>query len=254
MYEETHDPRIELAYMTRPEAEAALRRRRRAILPVGATEQHGSHLPMGTDTFLAHELSMRLADRLGAVVLPTLPVSYSWVWRDIPGSLFIDQGIVREVIKGIARSLEPTFVEQLIIVNGHGANQSALKYAARELTDEIGLRVFYFTYPGFDKVSELAESPQWHGMVHACELETSWVLAVRPELCRMEAAVREYPEDRSAFAYHYSTLPMGALSKSGVFGDATLATPEKGSSMVEVMVSMMEEIVRASGSLKEESV
>ena len=138
MYEETHDPRIELAYMTRPEAEAALRKQRRAILPIGATEQHGSHLPMGTDTFLAHELSMRLADRLGAVVLPTLPVSYSWVWRDIPGSLFIDQGIVREVIKGIARSLEPTAVEQLIIVNGHGANQSALKYAARELVDEIG--------------------------------------------------------------------------------------------------------------------
>ncbi len=236
--------RYELAYMTRPEVEEAVKKIKTVILPFGATEQHGPHLPLGTDTFLARAFALRLAKRIEALVLPEIPVGYSYVWKGIPGTVSINQETVKTIVKDVAKSLDEYGIKRLVVLNAHGANASALKYAARELREEIPIEIFYFTYPALDEVAKLAESPRWHGMVHACELETSWLLAVCPELCDMEKAVAEYPEGSEVDRYHYSSLPMGALSKSGVFGDATLATKEKGEVMVEKILDHMEKVIR----------
>lgn len=233
-----------LEFMTRPEAERAYRQWRKAILPIGATEQHGPHLPLGTDTFLATEMAVRLADRIDAVVLPTLPVSYSWVWKDIPGTVWVSVGLFKELVKDIARSQARHGIEVLVLISGHGANESALKYAVRELADEIPTRIFYFVYPGLKEIApRYATTPMWHGMVHACELETSWMLATRPDLCRMDRAVREYPEGLETQLYHFSSTPMGSLSRSGVFGDATAANAERGEAMLQEMVAWMASLV-----------
>ena len=229
--------RFELQYMTRFEAAKALGEWKTAILPVGATEQHGPHLPLGTDTFIAHHMATHLAERIRAVVLPVLPISYSWVWRDIPGSLVLSVDTVKDIIKDIAHSIYRQGCQKLIVISGHGANDSAMKYAVRELSDEIALRVYYFTYPGLEQLAARhSETPRWHGMVHACELETSWILAIRPDLCHMDKAVEEYPPDDISYLYHNSSLPMGTLSKSGVFGDATRASKEKGEVMLREMI------------------
>lgn len=234
----------ELAYMTRPEVEEAVKKIKTVILPFGATEQHGPHLPLGTDTFLARGLAQKLAERIEALVLPEIPVGYSYVWKGIPGTVSIHQETVKILVKDVAKSLHEYGIERLIILNTHGANSSALKYAARELAGEISMEIFYFTYPALDEVAKIAESPRWHGMVHACEIETSWLLALHPELCDMEKAVAEYPEGSEVSKYHYSSLPMGVLSKSGVFGDATLATKEKGEVMLEKIIEHMEKVIR----------
>ena len=98
-----------------------------------------------------------------------------------------------------------------------------LKSDFAELTDELELRVLHVCYPHVEQLKEAVETPMWSGgNIHAEEVETSMMLHLYPELVRMERAVREYP--KPAIEYDMSSLPMGALSESGVFGDATVAT------------------------------
>ncbi len=213
------------------------------ILPMGATEQHGYHLPLGVDTILAEALAVRVAEATGATVMPAMPFGYSWVWRDSPGSVTVESRTLEDVIVQIAESLARHGVRHVFLINGHEANSATMKYASRRLWDHADVKVWRLFYP--DLVSVMAaqcESPTWHGIVHACEFETSLMLAVAPHLVDMGKAVREYPDrDRG---YFQGGRPMGDLSESGVFGDATLATAEKGEAMLSIFVDSMARAVR----------
>ena len=217
-----------------------------AILPLGATEQHGPHLPQNTDTLLAEALAAHVAQQSVGLVLPALPIGYSWVWRDCPGSLTFSFDTFRAAVKDIARSLDRNGCKAMMTITAHGANPQPLKYASRELADEIEIKILRVFYPNLSEIIADAESPTWLPMnFHAEEFETSLMLHLHPELVRMEKAVREYPP--RSMGYEMSTLPMGALSESGVFGDATVATAEKGErwfhACVESIVEVWEEFL-----------
>lgn len=235
---------LNAATATWQEVAAFLKKHPAAILPLGATEQHGPHLPLATDTLLAEELARRVAQKSVGLVLPPLPIGYSWVWRDMPGTLTLSFDTFRAVIKDIARSLHRTGCQSLLILTAHGANVQPLKYTVRELADELPLRILHLMYPGLSQILQsTADSEMWlPGNFHAEEFETSLMLALHPDLVRMDRAVREYPP-RSVL-YEHSALPMGALSQSGVFGDATVATAEKGAAWLEAAAEKMAEIWR----------
>ena len=182
---------ILLQELTRPEAAARLAQMPVAILPVGSTEQHGPHLPLGTDIFLAEELAKRVSDATGAVVLPSLNFGYSWGWRDIPGTVTFSEKLMEEILIETARSVE------------------RYEVYARQM-----------------------ESPTWGGMFHAEEFETSLLLASdKKDLVQMDKAVREYPPVPPLYGMDDSSI--GVISTSGVYGDATLASAEKGEAMME---------------------
>jgi creatinine amidohydrolase len=228
----------EISFMTRDEVAESITEFPVAILPLGATEQHGNHLPLGVDNFLAEGISRKLSEETGALLLPTLPFGYSWVWRDIPGTVSFEQDLVERAIKNVAHSVSRYGVKLLILVNGHDANKASMKYATRELMDELDMPVVYLFYPELERImEEYCESGSWHGMVHACEFETSLMLSLKEELVQMDKAVKEYPEKPAL--YGKSTISLGDLSKSGVYGDATLASKEKGDKMVEIFVKKM---------------
>lgn len=232
----------EIKYMTRDEVEAAIAEYPVAILPLGATEQHGHHLPLGVDIFLAEELARRVSAATGAIVLPSMPFGYSWVWRDIPGTVSLQQHHVEMVIKDVAHSVARYGVKMLVLINGHDANNASMKYAARELMDELSMPVIYLFYPNMDEArNRFCESPTWHGMIHACEFETSLMQAIHPEYVKMERAVREYPEKPDL--YGKSGLSLGAMSRSGVYGDATVATPAKGTALLDYFTAEMSKLL-----------
>ncbi|WP_243414624.1 creatininase family protein [Sporosalibacterium faouarense] len=228
----------EILYMTRDDVQERITEFPVAILPLGATEQHGHHMPLGVDTILAHELSKKVADKTGALVLPPMPFGYSWVWRDIAGTISLQQHHVEMIIKDVAHSVERYGIKLLVVINGHDANKASMKYAVRELVDESDLKVIYLFYPEMDEVlDELMETPTWHGMIHACEFETSLMLAVKPDLVDMDKAVKEYPTKDNL--YGKSSMSLGNISKSGVFGNSTKATKEKGQKLLKIFVDKM---------------
>ena len=198
-----------------------------AILPLGATEQHGPHLPQNTDTLIAEALAKTVAEQSGGLVLPAIPIGYSWVWRDYPGSLTFSFDTFRAVIQDIAMSLHRNGCRRLMILSTHGANPSPIKYTIRELADEIDMKLLNVFYPNLNTILADSDSPQWKAMnFHAEEFETSLMLHLHPELVHMDRAVKEYPP--YSIDYDMSNTPMGALSKTGVFGDPTVATAQKG--------------------------
>lgn len=235
----------ELLYMSRDEVKMAIEEFPVAILPLGATEQHGHHLPMGVDIFLAEGISRKVAENTGALLLPAQPFGYSWVWRDIPGTVSLQQHHVETIIKDVAHSVSRYGVKLLVLINGHDANNASMKYATRELMDELEMPVLYLFYPDLNEVmDEHCESTSWHGMIHACEFETSLMLALKPELVNMSKAVSEYPVKPEL--YGKSTSSLGDISESGVYGDSTKASREKGEKMLSIFISKMEKLLMES--------
>ena len=231
-----------LAEMTRDEIEARLATYPVALLPIGATEQHGHHLPLGTDNFLAEDYACRIAERVDGIVLPTVPFGYSWVWKDLPGTVTVGHQTLEAYLRDVIESVERSGYGMLAIVDGHESNVTTMKYVVRDFAASSHFPVVRLFYPGLKEVlAGHLESGTWHGMIHACEFETSMLLDSRPELIDMGKAVREYPPFSEEYAYGAEQL--GNLSESGVFGDPTLASQAKGKAMFDALVDEAVRIV-----------
>lgn len=218
---------LDAARATLPEISAFVERCPYAILPVGSTEQHGPHLPISTDTIIAETMARETARRSCGLVLPAVPLGYAWVWRDVPASLTLGFDTYMRMIRDTVESLSRWGVKAVYIMSGHGSNPQPLKHTLREMIHgQIDIKVLYGMYGGIKQMTAEAESETWHGDLHADEVETSLMLAIAPELVRMELAVADYPP--APADYGQSELSMGNLMRSGVFGDPTKATAEKG--------------------------
>ena len=148
------------------------------------------------------------------------------------GTVTIRQDILREILKDVVRSVERYGVKILIFMNGHEANRSVIKYAIREIQDETDVKVLGMFYPGMEEIyDKYMETPTWGGMFHACEFETSLMLAVKPETVHMERAVQEYPVRPTTYGMDNTSI--GELSVSGTYGNPVPATEEKGEMMLE---------------------
>jgi len=228
--------------MTRNDIKKAIDKFPVAILPLGATEQHGEHLPLGVDIYLAENIAKETSAQTGSLVVPTLPFGYSWVWRDIPGTISLQQHNLEAVIKDVAHSVVRYGIEMLVLISGHESNNSSMKYAVRELADEIDIPVIYLFYPDYKEVmDQYCDSPPWYGMIHAGEFETSLMLDVNDEVVDMKKAVKEYPEKPSL--YGKTTMSLGDMSKSGVFGNAKKSTEKKGKKMNDIFIEKIVNLI-----------
>lgn len=226
-------------------AQTRLRESAMAILPLGAMETHGPHLPLGTDNYIAARVARKVAERVGAVLLPVLPYGQVWSLYGFPGTLSVPDSALVAMLAGIGRSLRDLGVPIFAIVNGHLGNQAAMKEAARLLEAEGGPLTFAFSHPGMAAVADqVRESPRFHPtLFHACELETSMMLYLAPEHVDMARAIREEPQIPPDFDYR--PVRWSELSRTGVMGDATLATAEKGERLIEATVERMAAILQA---------
>ena len=223
---------------TLPEIEAFVRRCPYAILPVGSTEQHGPHLPINTDTVIAEAMARETAKLSCGLVLPAVPLGYAWVWRDVPATLTLSFDTYMRMIRDTVESLSRWGIRAVYIMSGHGSNPQPLKHALREMIHEkLEVKVLYGMYSGLKQMIAESESETWHGDLHADEIETSLMLALAPDLVRMELAAADYPP--APADYGQSALSMGNLMRSGVFGAPTRATAEKGRRMLVVVVERL---------------
>lgn len=226
------------------EVKDKIRRFGAAILPIGAVEAHGPHLPLGTDNLLAARLADKLAERTDSFVLPTLPYGQVWSLRNFPGSINVSNEALIRLLADIGESLYQQRFRIFIMVNGHLGNAAALKEAARILYERVpALKVFYFFYPGTKEITaEVREASAAHGTyMHADEIETSYMLYLAGEYVDMSKAIDGAPH--IPFDADFTPTPWEEMTASAVLGDATLATREKGERIIQRSLDVMAEMV-----------
>lgn len=236
--------KMQFQYENSYEVKKKIEEKKVAILPIGAVEAHGPHLPLGTDNILAERLSMKLAEKVDAFILPTLSYGQVWSLKNFPGSINISNESLTNLLYDIGESLYRQGFRIFAMVNAHLGNAVAMKEAARKLYEQFPqLRVLYLFYPGTSKVvSEIRESPSSHNTYfHACEVETSYMLYLAPEYVDMEKAIDGKPNiPMSADA---TPTPWEEFTDSAVLGDATLATREKGEKVLEIALANMATLI-----------
>ncbi|MGD8727756.1 MAG: creatininase family protein [Gemmatimonadales bacterium] len=241
---------VHLGQLTWPEAEARFRDVDVALLPVGSVEQHGPHLPLDTDAYDAAYLAEQVALACTPprpVVLPLIPYGVSYHHEDFGGTIGIAPGSLSAIVHDVGMSAARNGVRKLVIVNGHGGNGPALHFAAQLINRDA--RIFTCVDSGETSdadVDAMAETPN---DVHAGEIETSTTLALRPDEVRLEHLQSFVPK----FSSHYLDFSSkrsvtwhartARISESGVLGDPTKASREKGERMWAVMIRNLVEFV-----------
>jgi creatinine amidohydrolase len=219
--------------MSWTEFEAAVKAADFAFLPIGAIEQHGPHLPMGTDVIIGEHLCERLARATGGLLLHSLAYTPSFSLRFYPGTVRVSDETFSNTLVDIAEALYPHGIKTIYAFIAHLGALAASTSAERELLTNSQARMVRLVLPGYkEAIERYCTSERWHPTyVHAEEFETSAVLAIRPELVDMSKAVREYPDHDPLFGP--TSIPWNQFCTSGVIGDATAATEEKGRNILE---------------------
>jgi creatinine amidohydrolase len=218
------------------------------LLPVGAIEQHGPHLPVATDTLLVTNVLKRalqlLPQDIAAWRLPALSYGKSNEHEAFPGTISLSGETFLAVLKDIARSIARAGFRRLAFVNGHGGNSALLEVAARDIRAETGLIVFC-VQPSFwmEPPFTISDEEKKYG-IHAGELETSLVLALQPGIVKMDQAVKHYIKPSVDL---FGSVSVAWLtpdwSVTGVFGDATAGNPDKGIALMDSASNRLAKVI-----------
>ncbi len=210
-----------------------------ALVPIGATEQHGPHLPEGTDHLIAEALAREAADRTGFLCTPPVTVGVSPHHRQHHGTMWVDGPAFRDYVESLTRSLADHGIDRVVHVNAHGGNEAHLYEVGRRLRDD-GV-CYSIPWMWDESIPDLVDELFAHNGPHGGPKETAMIQHLHPHLVR---------DDRLADARDGGTLVLGDLdgafvagartfydnteiSANGVFGDQTDATPEKGRRLFE---------------------
>ncbi|HAZ28032.1 TPA: creatininase [Candidatus Acetothermia bacterium] len=236
---------MELSQMSWAEAREVLGKARVALLPVGSTEQHGPHLPLGTDYLTAAEVARRASARGGWLVLPTVPVGVSEHHRQFWGTLWVSAAVLRDYVVGVAQGLASHGLCRIVFVNGHGGNMAALDEAARKLRQE---GVFAYVYAWWRAIPEVIAATIETGGSHAGEMETSSVLAHSPDLVNttryaeaVAGAAREWGLRLHGVEIGFDTRD---FSQSGAVGNPARSTAEKGDKLLTASAERLDAFCR----------
>jgi creatinine amidohydrolase len=215
------------------------------IQPIGAIEQHGPHLPIAVDAaislgVLGKALS-QLDEQIPAYALPCLYYGKSNEHCGFPGTITLSATTLLAVIKEMAISIYRSGFRKLVLMNSHGGQPQIMEIAARDLHQENpDFAVFpLFTWRVPHLVRGLITPQEQEYGIHAGDAETSIMLSLLPQQVKMEQAVKEYPQGlpEDSLLDMEGKLPFAwltqELSKSGVMGDATVATQEKGDRILQ---------------------
>lgn len=227
------------------------------LIPLGALEQHGPHLPLGTDTVIAAALAGKIAKQVdNLLVAPPLPVGRSDHHLSFAGTASIPEDVIAGYIRSVALTLLGHGFRYAYIVSGHAGNIPAMKAALRSLPPEAEGRVAAFVdWPAQrDAMHKWAETtlglrPEEVGS-HAGHFETSIMLSIEPDSVDMSAAPRGFTGPVDEAARLMGAEGMAAVSEVGVLGDARSATAEAGRGYLEVLVESVASFIeehRAAG-------
>jgi creatinine amidohydrolase len=241
-------------------ADLAALSRRTFVVPLGSLEQHGPHLPVFTDSLIVSHVARRVEELRTEeiVMLPVQWLGHSPHHRRF-GCVSLDFTPYVEMIRGICRSLVQIGARKILLLNGHGGNDTPCKAAQRELKSEFeDLHDLYIVYAAYwnlaaDRFNQIRSSPAG-GMGHACEMETSILLAKNSGLVDMPKARQGGPGPHMGYRVTDMLKPLpfslisefDEISENGVIGMPEMASAEKGEQFLEAagdaVVSLLDEM------------
>jgi creatinine amidohydrolase len=230
--------------LTAPEFEAAVRDTGVCVIAMGVLERHSEHLPLGTDALVGHAVACRAAEKEPAVVFPLFYFGQIYEARCFPGTVTLKPTLLLELIQGVFDEIGRNGFSKIVVYNAHGGNDYLLRFLSQASLWEEKPYQLYLPLeriaPGDREAWQALRETDFGG--HACEVETSLVLATYPELVHMDAV----PEEPGAPLDRLGHLPP---SHSGIWwyadypehyaGDARYASREKGQEMVRLMADYL---------------
>jgi len=236
---------------------ASVSRETICVLPLGATEQHGPHLPVATDQLIADAITARLDEACGheLLIMPGLPATCSEHHMAFAGTLTLEHETFAAVVAQVVGSAARHGFRRFFLLNAHGGNMSIGGVVAEQLASRH--RDAEVVFGTWFRMAASALAPLVEGAYpavgHACEFETSLILALRPELVDGEAIVDDgiapaSPLLRADLLSGGPTVrsqPFDQITTSGVWGKPSLATAEKGRAILDVVVPEIKQVLRA---------
>ena len=250
-----------LARMTWPEVEERLKECDIAIVPLGSTEQHGPALALSTDHFIATEFAYRAAEMIWeeqkVVVTPTITFGFSPHHLEFKGTITLSELTLSSMISDVCHSLAHHGFKKIILLNGHGGNETAIANAMHDMHGNIDAKVYHANWYGLvgDKIREIVTPPVYH----ACDMETSvaWYLGQRVlEDKRVDEPGKSLvpgfivpdmldPGPKVATSYDFKEI-----TESGVVGYSTKATKEKGKAIADAVLERLTDFIRKIAKIK----
>ncbi|TKT74633.1 creatininase family protein [Aquamicrobium sp. LC103] len=219
-----------------------------AVLPVGATEQHGPHLPVSVDTDLVETVvdrALPLIDPgLTVLFLPAIAYGKSNEHAAVPGTLTLSAETLMRVLADIGMSVARAGIRNLVFLNGHGGNTPVLEIAARDLRVDAGLRTVTCHWYNFNEANAESDAIEQAFGIHAGLVETSAMLAIRPERVAMDRAA-DFDNAARGWQERYRHIGLAPgrarpawviddLNEDGACGNAATATRETGERLLDV--------------------
>ncbi len=233
-----------LPHETWPDLEEYVAGESLAVVPLGSTEQHGPHLPEGTDYLIARALARAATDRTGHLCTPPVTVGVSPHHRQFHGTTWVDAPVFRDYVESLSRNLTYHGIDRIVYVNAHGGNVDHLREVGRRLRDDGTAYAVEWMWDESipDLIDEVFETPGPHGGPK----ETAMIMHIARELVREERLEDARDGGRTSLENVPATLH-GArvsydsveVSDNGVFGDQTDATPEIGERLFEAATDQL---------------
>lgn len=219
-----------------------------ALVPVGATEQHGPALPEGTDAFIAEALARRAAEQAGYLCTPTIAVGVSPHHRQYHGTMWVDGPAFRTYVESLTGNLAEHGIDRVVFVNAHGGNTEHLYEVGRQLRTKGG--PYAIPWMWNESIPDLVDDLFKHNGPHGGPKETAMIQHLHPELVHDDrlAAARDggtldLPSRDGAFVAGARTFYDNTeISENGIFGDPTDATAEKGRQLFEAATQQLIEL------------
>ena len=213
-----------------------------AILPIGAIEQHGPHLPVSVDRDLVNAVALRVLDHIepeqNVLILPTMAIGKSNEHIMHAGTLSYSAETLIRMLKDIARSPHQSGIKRFVFLNGHGGNSALLDVVARDLRVDFDMNVAVCSWFQFADYSAIYKADEIQFDLHGGDIETSAMLAVAPHLVDMQLAQNFVPKI-AHWNDRFKHIGMGPnrvlpswkiddISEGGACGNAANATADKG--------------------------
>ncbi|HEX4467209.1 MAG TPA: creatininase family protein [Solirubrobacteraceae bacterium] len=242
-------PAVTLDTLTWPQVKAGIEAGRdTVVMALGATEQHGRHMPLATDALIGDHLAATVADRLDAFLAPTLRVGCSEHHVGFAGTLSVSEQSYYGIVGDLVRSLLRGGVRRIVLLPTHGGNFGPLAEAVARLDEAERAHVVALTDLGvLFEIAQLGEReygvPLAKGGLHAGEWETSLMLAIHPELVSMEDAEAGFTGDLQEAVASMFAGGVASISENGAIGDPSDSSSEHGRRYWSAVVDLVLEQV-----------